>query len=67
MIITLSRLFIFLFSIARISSGDSTVKVLCSTTKGDITIAVYPEWAPLGAAHFLELVKDEFYTGYYIY
>lgn len=63
MIIALSRLLIFFISISRMSSGDASINVKCTTTKGDITIAVYPEWAPLGAAHFIELVNDNFYTG----
>ena len=37
-------------------------KVQCSTTKGDLLIEIYPEWAPLGASRFLELVQDQFYT-----
>lgn len=37
-------------------------KVQCTTTKGDILIEVYPEWSPLGANRFLELVEDNFYT-----
>ncbi|CAM9101951.1 unnamed protein product, partial [Ectocarpus fasciculatus] len=36
--------------------------VSCSTTKGPIKIEVVPEWAPLGAGRFLELVEDGFYT-----
>ena len=37
-------------------------KVQCTTTKGDILIEVYPEWSPLGANRFLELVEDNFFT-----
>ena len=36
--------------------------VSCETTKGPIKLEVYPSWAPLGAARFIELVKDGFYT-----
>ena len=36
-------------------------KVRFSTTKGDIMIAVHKDWAPLGAAHFLEAVKAKYY------
>jgi cyclophilin family peptidyl-prolyl cis-trans isomerase len=39
------------------------VKVVLETTKGKITIMVHKEWAPLGAAHFIELVGDKFYDG----
>mmetsp|Transcript_39332 Transcript_39332/g.85551 ORF Transcript_39332/g.85551 Transcript_39332/m.85551 type:complete len:233 (-) Transcript_39332:466-1164(-) len=42
-------------------SGD-VVLVQCETTKGTIKIDVYPEWAPLGAARFLELVKTGFFS-----
>eukprot|EP00928_Gymnodinium_smaydae_P044902 TRINITY_DN2997_c0_g1_i2.p1 TRINITY_DN2997_c0_g1~~TRINITY_DN2997_c0_g1_i2.p1 ORF type:complete len:386 (+),score=46.22 TRINITY_DN2997_c0_g1_i2:92-1249(+) len=31
--------------------------VRCKTTKGEIGIDVHPEWSPLGAEHFLELVR----------
>lgn len=30
---------------------------------GSFTVEVHPEWAPLGAARFKELVEDEFFTG----
>jgi cyclophilin family peptidyl-prolyl cis-trans isomerase len=39
-----------------------TTRVHCSTTKGTFTVEVHPEWAPLGAPHFLELVADNFFT-----
>jgi hypothetical protein len=41
--------------------------VQCETTKGDIKIEVYRDWAPLGADRFLELVRDNYYTdiGFY--
>jgi len=31
------------------------------TSKGDIYLEVHPEWAPIGAAHFKELVDNKFY------
>jgi cyclophilin family peptidyl-prolyl cis-trans isomerase len=37
------------------------VKVRLSTTKGEILLAVHPDWAPLGAARFLELVKAKYF------
>eukprot|EP01062_Namystynia_karyoxenos_P038880 TRINITY_DN28263_c0_g1_i1.p1 TRINITY_DN28263_c0_g1~~TRINITY_DN28263_c0_g1_i1.p1 ORF type:complete len:454 (+),score=127.98 TRINITY_DN28263_c0_g1_i1:71-1363(+) len=37
-------------------------RVHCVTTKGDIDIDVHPEWAPEGAAHFLTLVRDGYWT-----
>jgi peptidyl-prolyl cis-trans isomerase A (cyclophilin A) len=36
--------------------------VQCDTTKGVITIEIYPDWAPLGSSRFLELVRDGFYN-----
>ena len=41
---------------------ENSYKVKFSTTKGDITLEVHPEWAPLGAARFRELVDAGFYT-----
>jgi peptidyl-prolyl cis-trans isomerase A (cyclophilin A) len=39
-----------------------TSKVMCETTKGDFVIDVYRAWAPIGADHFIDLVKNNFYT-----
>lgn len=39
------------------------VPVVCSTTKGDMRIQVKPEWAPVGAARFLELVTQHHLDG----
>lgn len=36
--------------------------VRLETTTGDIVIEVHPAWAPLGAAHFRELVAAGYYT-----
>ncbi len=36
--------------------------VVLDTTKGPIHIEVHPEWAPLGAARFRELVEAGYYT-----
>jgi peptidyl-prolyl cis-trans isomerase A (cyclophilin A) len=35
--------------------------VKMETSKGDVVIEVHPDWAPLGAAHFKELVEQKFY------
>jgi peptidyl-prolyl cis-trans isomerase A (cyclophilin A) len=43
-------------------NGD-IVQVAIETTKGPILLAVHPEWAPIGAAHFIELVNAKFYDG----
>ena len=37
-------------------------KVHCETTKGPVDILVHHDWAPRGAARFMELVRDGFYT-----
>jgi len=36
--------------------------VECTTTKGSIEIEIYIEWAPHGAARFLDLVYEGFFT-----
>jgi peptidyl-prolyl cis-trans isomerase A (cyclophilin A) len=38
-------------------------RVVLETTRGQIVLEVHPDWAPLGAAHFIELVKLGFYDG----
>jgi len=38
-------------------------KVKFETSKGDFVIEVTPEWAPLGAARFAELVSSGYYVG----
>jgi peptidyl-prolyl cis-trans isomerase A (cyclophilin A) len=40
---------------------SSAVKVVCETTKGEVDIVVEPDWSPLGAARFLQLVDDGFF------
>jgi len=37
-------------------------KVLFTTTKGDFTVDVHRDWAPLGADRFYNLVKNGFFT-----
>ena len=39
-------------------------KVACKTTKGAIDITVMPQWSPLGAARFLQLVDDRFFQSH---
>ncbi len=41
-------------------SGD-TFSVEFVTTKGNFTVVVHPDWAPVGAQHFRDLVEDGFY------
>ncbi|MBB5192832.1 cyclophilin family peptidyl-prolyl cis-trans isomerase [Silvimonas terrae] len=44
------------------AADPKPVSVVCKTTKGDLEIAVQPAWSPLGAARFLQLVDDGFFT-----
>jgi peptidyl-prolyl cis-trans isomerase A (cyclophilin A) len=41
------------------ASGD--YKVLMATSKGDITLEVHRDWAPIGAQRFYDLVQSGFY------
>jgi peptidyl-prolyl cis-trans isomerase A (cyclophilin A) len=41
--------------------GNITI-VCCQTTKGEISVAVHPSWAPLGAQRFLEMVTSGFFS-----
>jgi len=46
-------------------SGDvkgKVVKVDCRTSQGNMTLNIIPEWAPLGAERFLQLVNDNFFS-----
>lgn len=43
------------------ATADSTVLVDVETSKGAFVIEVHPDWAPLGAARFLELVESGYY------
>ena len=43
------------------ASKGETFYAVFDTTKGDVVIAVYPGWAPNGAARFQELVEGGFY------
>ena len=42
---------------------QSITNVVFETTSGDILIEVHPDWSPLGAQRFLDLVNDGFYNG----
>lgn len=39
-----------------------TYKAKFETSKGDFVIEVHPDWAPLGAARFRELVENGYYN-----
>lgn len=54
-------LVLFAGYVLNVAFGQEAI-VNCQTTKGPLTIEVRQEWAPRGAARFVELVKDGFYT-----
>lgn len=45
------------------NAAQSNPKVLMKTSKGDITIELYPDKAPLSVENFLSYVNDKFYDG----
>ncbi len=45
------------------TAAQSNPKVLMKTSKGDITIELYPDKAPLTVKNFLSYVDDHFYDG----
>lgn len=42
--------------------SSATYQVLLTTTKGPVKLEVHPEWSPLGAARFRELIEQGFYA-----
>jgi len=55
-------IFVFVFGLAfSTSAAQSNPKVLMKTTKGDITIELYPDKAPLTVNNFLSYVDEKFY------
>lgn len=44
-----------------------TPNVRCESTKGPFTIEMHPEWAPIGAARFIEAVSEGVYDDTIIY
>jgi cyclophilin family peptidyl-prolyl cis-trans isomerase len=55
---------VLIFGAAAISANDqASPKVLMKTTKGDITIELYPDKAPITVENFLSYVDDKFYDG----
>lgn len=53
---------IFLFAAFSNATPDTT-KVLMKTTKGDITVELYPDKAPITVQNFLSYVNEKFYDG----
>ncbi len=45
-----------------VEKAPATFKVKFATTKGDFTLEVHRDWAPLGADRFYNLVKAGFFT-----
>jgi len=45
------------------NAAQDNPKVLMKTTKGDITIELFPDKAPLSVANFLSYVNEKFYDG----
>jgi len=43
--------------------GPTEIVVKCSTTEGDISAHILPEWSPYGANRFLELVRIGYFHG----
>jgi len=63
-LIILASLFVFLLSFYQSGTAqESSLKVLMKTTKGDITLELYPEKAPATVENFLSYVDDKFYDG----
>ena len=48
--------------INKIPINQNKELILCETTKGNIEIEVDFEWAPVGAARFVQLVQEEYFT-----
>jgi peptidyl-prolyl cis-trans isomerase B (cyclophilin B) len=57
-------IFALVFGLAVLTNAaQSNPKVLMKTTKGDITIELYPDKAPLTVNNFLSYVDEKFYDG----
>lgn len=50
---------LLLFLFFSISNSET---ISCHSSKGSFQIQLYPEWSPIGAERFLNLVRDEFFT-----
>lgn len=54
-------------SMAADCASPDAIKIRLDTTKGPIYMQVVPEWSPIGAKRFLELVDDGYYNDIAIY
>ena len=63
-ILTLISILVLLFAFPTMNLGqEGNPKVLIKTTKGDITVELYPDKAPLSVQNFLSYVDEKFYDG----
>jgi cyclophilin family peptidyl-prolyl cis-trans isomerase len=62
-IYTFLLLFLFAASPFINSAGSDNPKVIMKTTKGDITIELYKDKAPITVKNFLSYVDEKFYDG----
>jgi cyclophilin family peptidyl-prolyl cis-trans isomerase len=63
-ILTLISILVWLFVFPTMNIGqEGNPKVLIKTTKGDITVELYPDKAPLSVKNFLSYVDEKFYDG----
>ena len=68
LLLLLLLLLLFLHLSSPASTTKSTTRTIttntvrCRTSQGDLVLRVHPAWAPLGAARFLQLVREGFYT-----
>jgi cyclophilin family peptidyl-prolyl cis-trans isomerase len=60
-LISILGLFIALPGLSPAKEGNP--KVLIKTTKGDITVELYPDKAPISVKNFLSYVDEKFYDG----
>lgn len=63
-ILTLISILVLFFAFPTPNLGqEGNPKVLIKTTKGDITVELYPVKAPLSVKNFLSYVDEKFYDG----
>jgi len=63
-ILILISILVLFFAFPTMNPGqEGNPKVLIKTTKGDITVELYPDKAPLSIQNFLSYVDEKFYDG----